>query len=118
MAYNQEFRKESRTDSENLGKVETCDFIYQQRLIKSLFDAFQVFFIPEAMQLYAGLEHINDRMPFRQQPLYDPEKENLLAVSLGQVVLVVLRLSQCLGIPLKYPMVYNSFRSSIVLQER
>lgn len=67
------------------------------------------------MQLYAGLEFINDRSPFNKNPLYDTEKENLMAVALGQVVLVILRLSQCLGIPLKYPMVYNSYRSSIVL---
>jgi len=66
-----------------LAKVETCNFIYQQRLIKSLFDAFQVFFIPEAMQLYAGLEHIIDRAPFKTQPLYDTEKENMMSVSLG-----------------------------------
>lgn len=64
-------------------RVETCNFIYQQRLVKSLFDAFQVFFIPEAMQLYAGLEYINDRSPFKQNPLYDTEKENLMAVALG-----------------------------------
>ena len=101
-----------------MAKVETCNFIYQQRLIKSLFDAFQVFFIPEAMQLYAGLEHINEGRPFKDNYLYDPEKENILSVSLGQVVMVSLRLSQCLGIPLKHPMVFNSSRSSIVKQER
>ena len=39
-AYIQEYRKESRTDTENMDKVETCNFIYQQRLTKSLFDAF------------------------------------------------------------------------------
>ena len=114
-AYNQEFRKESRTDNENMAKVETCNFIYMQRLNKSLFDAFQVFFIPEAMQLYAGLEFINDRTPFRTSPLYDTEKDNIMSVALGQVVLVSIRLSQCLGIPLKHPMIYNSNRSSIVL---
>jgi len=76
-----------------LAKVETCNLIYQQRLIKSLFDAFQVFFIPEAMQLYAGLEYVNDRRPFKENYLYDPEKENYLAVSLGQVVIVSLKLS-------------------------
>lgn len=32
--------------------------------------------------------------------------------------MVTLKLSQSLGIPLKYPMVFNSNRSSIVKQER
>ena len=56
-----------------MDKVETCNFIYQQRLIKSLFDAFQVFFIPEAMQLYAGLEYIVERRPFKDNFLYEKE---------------------------------------------
>ena len=70
------------------------------------------------MQLYAGMEYINERRPFRDNMLYDTEKEQQLSVSLGQVVLVSIRLSQCLGIPLKYPMIYNSNRSSIIKQER
>ena len=66
------------------------------------------------MQIYSGLEFINDKRPFKDNYLDDPEKMNMLSVSLGQVVMVTLKLSQCLGIPLKHPMVYNSFRSSIV----
>jgi len=62
-------------------------------LTKSLYDAFQVFFIPEASQLYAGLEYINDKRPFKDNLLYDTEKENILSVSLGQVVVVTLKLS-------------------------
>ena len=38
-------------------------------------------------------------------------------MALGQVVLATLYLSQCLGLALKYPMIYNSHRSSIVLHE-
>lgn len=77
-----------------------------------------MFFIPEAMQLYAGLEHIVDRRPFKENQLYDSEKENMLSVSLGQVVMVTLKLSQCVGIALKHPMIYNANRSSIVKQEK
>lgn len=77
-----------------------------------------MFFIPEARQLYSGLEFIQDSRPFKENFLYDTEKENILSVSLGQVVMVTLKLSQCLGIPLKYPMVFSSNRSSIVMQER
>ena len=45
------------------------------------------------MALYAGLEFIHERRPFREAPLYDTEKENILSVSLGQVVMVTLKLS-------------------------
>ena len=70
------------------------------------------------MSLYAGLEFINERRPFKENFLYDTEKENILSVSLGQVVMVTLKLSQCLGIALKYPMVFSSNRSWIVQQDR
>ena len=70
------------------------------------------------MQLYAGLEFINERRPFLQNQLYDTEKENYLSVALGQVVIVSLKLSQCLGIPLKHPMIFCSNRSSIIKQEK
>ena len=45
------------------------------------------------MSLYAGLEFINERRPFKENFLYDTEKENILSVSLGQVVMVTLKLS-------------------------
>ena len=69
------------------------------------------------MAQYAGLEYINDGRLFKENLLYDSEKENILSTSLGQVVLVCLKLSQCLGISLKHPMIFNSYRSSIVKQE-
>ena len=119
-AYIEEFNNHKRKQTDNLARVDTCNYIYQQRLTKSLYDAFQVFFIPEAMQLYHGLEFINEKRPFKDNYLdkNDPEKMNMLSVSLGQVVMVTLKISQVLGIPLKHPMIYNSFRSCIVKQER
>ena len=39
-------------------------------------------------------------------------------MALGQVVIVSLKLSQCLGIPLKHPMIFCSNRSSIIKQEK
>ena len=41
----------------------------------------------------------------------------MLNVALGQVVYVTLHLSQCLGLPLKYPMIFNSVRSFIIVPE-
>ena len=98
-------------------RIDTGMYIYQQRIIKSLFDSFQVFFIPEAMQLYLGLELINDQNPFEHRVMKNYEQENMLSVALGQVVLVTLHLSQCLGLSLKYPMIFNSIRSFIIIPE-
>ena len=69
------------------------------------------------MQLYQGLELINDSNPFSHRVLSTYEQENMLNVALGQVVLVTLHLSQCLGLSLKYPMVFNSIRSIIIVPE-
>ena len=69
------------------------------------------------MQLYQGLELINDQNPFSHRVLSTYEQENMLNVALGQVVLVTLHLSQCLGLSLKYPMIFNAIRSFIVVPE-
>jgi hypothetical protein len=47
------------------------------------------------MQLYHGLEFINEKRPFKDNYLdkNDPEKMNMLSVSLGQVVMVTLKIS-------------------------
>ena len=45
------------------------------------------------MQLYQGLELINDQNPFSHRVLSTYEQENMLNVALGQVVLVTLHLS-------------------------
>jgi len=43
---------------ENLPRVDTIKNIYTQRIQKCLYDAFQVFFIPEILPIYQGLELI------------------------------------------------------------
>ena len=67
--------------------------------------------------MYQGLELINDQNPFSHRVLSTYEQENMLNVALGQVVLVTLHLSQCLGLSLKYPMIFNAIRSFIVVPE-
>lgn len=42
----------------------------------------------------------------------------MLSVSLGQVVLVSIHMHQLLGISLKYPLIYSSHRSSVVLHDK
>jgi hypothetical protein len=42
----------------------------------------------------------------------------MLSVALGQVVLLTIHLHQLLGISLKYPLIYNSHRSSIVQHDK
>ena len=100
-------------DYENITKVDTCNFIYQQRVLKSLHDQFSVFFIPETSLLYSGLELINEKQQLKTRTLAITD-EHQLSVSLGQVVLVTLYLTQSLGLSLKYPMVYNAHRSTII----
>ena len=117
-AYAERLIRDLRTDYENQTRVDTCNFIYEQRLLKSLFDAFQVFFIPEAMHLYKGLELMNPQKPFSGRTYVSPEQENELSVALGQVTLLTLHLSKCLGIPLFSPLIYCSNRSSIVIGEQ
>jgi hypothetical protein len=78
-----------RVDYENITKVDTCNFIYQQRVLKSLYDQFSVFFIPETSLLYSGLELINEKQQLKTRTLAIAD-EHQLSVSLGQVVLVTL----------------------------
>jgi len=69
------------------------------------------------MQLYSGLELIVENYSFKGRTLDSTEQENQVSVALGQLVQVALHMNQCLGLPLKYPMVFNSHRSSIIEPE-
>jgi hypothetical protein len=46
------------------------------------------------------------------------DQENQLSVALGQVVLICIHMHQLLGISLKYPLIFNAHRSSIVLHDK
>lgn len=71
------------------------------------------------MQLYSGLELISKANAFKDNnTLNSTEEENRLSVSLGQVGLVCIHMSTCLGIPVKYPIVYNSHRSQILNKDQ
>ena len=39
-AYIEEFKNHQRKQTDNLARVETCNYIYLQRLTKSLYDAY------------------------------------------------------------------------------
>jgi len=71
-----------------------------------------MFFSIETTPLYNGLELITKANAFKDNnTLNSNDEENKLSVSLGQVALVCIHMSSCLGIPVKYPIVYNSHRS-------
>lgn len=63
--------------------MDTCNFIYRQRLGKCIQDAFQTFFIPELATAYSGLELIQEQMPFSRRYLETSEQEQQLSVALG-----------------------------------
>lgn len=107
---NEDLTKNSKHSTQN----DTCKDIYLQRLGKCLIDAFHTFFIPEVMPLYTGLELIQEGNPFAQRNVLSEEQQNSLSVACGQLCLVTIHLSKCLGISMKHPVIYNTHRSSII----
>jgi len=79
-----------------------------------LLDVYHMFFNVESIPLYGGLELIPKANSFKDNLLGSIDEENKLSVALGQVTLVCIHMSTCLGIPVKYPLVYNSHRSQIL----
>ena len=66
------------------------------------------------MSIYKGLELISHDKLFEGRSQMPSDQENQISVALGQLALVSIHMSKCLGISMKHPMIYNTHRSMIV----